>query len=151
MTPSHRKGRVLSTRSGLIRLRRKHTELIGMRFDGTEHSARGIGGWLGRDTKIVYDILFTVIGAGPPTGSLVVHDARGAGWSDIPTTLSPPRPTTRSHTYERVPPGGRRRACAHHIDCRAMAAIAPPGLQLPDRKRQRTIRLLLRMFTHRRV
>ena len=48
-----------------------------MRFDGTKQSARAIGGWLGRDTKIVYGILFTVIGAGPPAGSLVVHAARG--------------------------------------------------------------------------
>ena len=48
-----------------------------MQFDGTEHSARAIGAWLGRDTKIVYGILFTVIDADPPTGSLVVHGGRG--------------------------------------------------------------------------
>lgn len=78
MTLGHRKDRVLSTSSGPIWLRPKHTELIGMQFDGTENSARVIGAWLGRDTKIVHCILFTLTGDGPPSGSVVAHDARGS-------------------------------------------------------------------------
>jgi hypothetical protein len=105
MTPSCRKDRVLPNSSGPIRLRPKHTELLGMRFDGTEHSARSIGAWLGRDTEIVYGILFTVIGTGPPTGSLVVHGGRGC-WvvrhaDDTVTDAAADWITTH---YERVPP-----------------------------------------------
>jgi hypothetical protein len=105
MTISHHKDRVLPTSSGPIWLRPKHTQLVGMQFDGTEHSAQAIGAWLGRDTKIVYGILFTVMGIGPPTGSLVVHGGRGC-WvvrhaDDTVTTEADDWITTH---YEQVPP-----------------------------------------------
>lgn len=77
MTLAHRKDRVLPTSAGPIRLRPKRTELIGMQFDRTKQCARVTGAWLGRDTKIVHGILFTVIGDGAPTGSVVARDARG--------------------------------------------------------------------------
>jgi hypothetical protein len=116
MTISHRRDGVLPTSSGPIRLRPKHTELVGMQFDGTEHSAQAIGAWLGRDTKIVYGILFTVIGAGPPTGSLVVHGGRGC-WvvrhaDDTVSTEADNWITTR---YEQVPPAD---ADAHALTSR---------------------------------
>jgi hypothetical protein len=73
---------VLPSSSGPIRLRPKHTELTGVQFDGTEHSARAVGGWIGRDTKIVYGILFTVIGAGSRPDHSSSTAVAAAGWFD---------------------------------------------------------------------
>ncbi len=102
MALAHRKDRVLPTSSGPIRLRPRRTELIGTQFDGTQHSARVIGAWLGRDTKIVDGILFTVIGDAPRPDQSSTGSPGDAGWCDTPIRLSPPRPTTRSaHTTNR--------------------------------------------------
>ena len=86
-----------------------------MRFDGTKHSARAIGGWLGRDTKIVYGILFTVIGTGPPDRIARCARCPGVlGGPETPTTLSPPRPTTGSpRTTKEYRRADDRCACAH--------------------------------------
>jgi hypothetical protein len=53
-----------------------------VQFDGTEHSARAVGGWIGRDTKIVYGILFTVIGAGSRPDHSSSTAVAAAGWFD---------------------------------------------------------------------
>jgi hypothetical protein len=104
MTLAHRKDRVLPTSSGPIWLRPRRTEVIGMQFDGTEHRACVIGAWLGRDTKIVHGILFTLIGDEPPAGFVVAHGAR-VPWvvrhaDHTVTTEADERITTH---YEQVP------------------------------------------------
>lgn len=132
----------MPTSSGPIRLRPRRTELIGMQFDGTEDSARVIGAWLGRDTKVVHGILFTVIGDGPPTGSVVAHGARGS-WvvrhaDHTVTTEADDWITTR---YEHVPPAD--------VDAHALTTLIVNRWQqahrgadaLPHRQRGRTIRL----------
>ncbi len=114
---------MLPTSSGPIRLRPRRTELIGMQFDGTEHSARVIGAWLGRDTKIVDGILFRVIGDGPPTGSVVDGVARGC-WvvrhADQTVTTEADDPI--STHYEQVPPADGDAQRAHHSYCEPVAA-----------------------------
>lgn len=93
------------TSSGPIRLRPKHNQLLGMRFDGTEHSARAIGAWLGRDTTIVHGILFTVIGSGPPIGFVAVHGPRGC-WvvRHADGTVTTEADEWIGKHYEEVPP-----------------------------------------------